>query len=515
MEFLQQSITLLSEPPANIVFHLVTLFALQVVFAISFSRWRRDPDDVQAQHLTWASAGVFVGRLLLLFVGLLTSNNPQQLAATLPPLEQAINTMTIALIVWSFIPHAQYSNRIVDIALVIILALCGVLYLFFAQDWQNQINGGVTYYHSTLQSAIWTIIQIGILVAGLTFLLVKSERQHAMPIMTILVLLFSTVLQLFNQNEFIPSDTNIPYVIRLGFLIAFPLWAAYAYQYNLTPLLATQSEHQTAAMRYNHGLQDASQVIATRQLQRRIAKSIEMAANLLEAEFVAIGLVDVQTPFELTFNSNLLDDNTNENRIWTINLNKITTFSLALTQGNTTELLTEGLGARQLHDFYQSVGIEPRGPLLIHSLAADGRSLGLLIAGASVDVQTWPEEKRRLMPGIATYQAQAILNSQLTDVPVIAAPTPVIRASSSTVPSAILLDQVHLQTLQAENYQLKSELDTSRLETKQAVAKALAAQKQARHLAAALRAAQQASAESHTQQNEINVDTIISRPNSQ
>ncbi len=512
MEILQQTINLLSEPPGSVIYHLVTLFALQVVFAISYSRWRRSPDDSQAQRLVWASAAIFAGRLVLLFVGLFNSGDPQQAAIILPPLEQAINTMTIALLVWSLIPHSRSSPRLPDIVLVIILVLTGVVYLFFAQEWSNQIDAGVNYYNSTLQATIWSVSQITILTAGLAYLLLKAGLKEVLPIIMIVVLLLATVAHLFNHNEFIPTDTNVPYLIRFGYLIVFPLWAVYAYQYTLTPLLETESTYRTSAGRFSSALEEAAQIIATRQPQRRIAKSIDMAADLMEAEFVAIGLLDQQDDRYLRFTSNLKDENSAESKFWVINLNQQTTFGLALTQGNTMELIPEGIGARQLHDFYKTVGIDPKGPLLVHPLAANGTNIGLLIVAADAEKENWSFEKKDLLPGIAKYQAQAILNSQMpSDSPVVVPPPPGPRDTTSKVPSAILLDQARLYGLRAEIEQLQTSLKQSKLETKQAEAKALAAQKQARYLAAALRIAQQTAPNSREPEESIN-DTVITTP---
>lgn len=513
MEFLQQTIKLLSEPPGSVIYHLVTLFALQIVFAISFSRWRRNPDDFHAQRLAWASAAIFAGRLILLFVGLINSSNPQQAASILPPLEQAINTMSIALLLWSLIPQSRRSERLPDIILVTILVLSGAMYLFFANAWQYQVNAGVTNYNSTVQAAIWTISQIIILTVGLAYVMLKTGLKEALPVIIIVVLILATVAQLFNKNEFIPTDTNIAYMIRFGYLIAFPLWAVYAYQYTLTPLLATQSTLRTSSSKFGSSLEEAAQVIATRQPQRRIVKSIEMTSDLLEAEFVALGLLDQHNPQHMLFSSNLKDEDSGELKSWMINLNRQTALNLALTQGTTMELLAEGIGARQLHDFYSTIGIDPKGPLLIHALTANETNVGLLIAAAPPDKKNWPVEKRDLMPGLANYQAQAILNSQMpSEPPVVVPPLPGPRDSTNTVPSAILLDQVQLHGLRVERDELQRNLDKAKLKTKKAEAKALAAQKQARYLAAALRAAQQSGSDTGDA-TESTVDTMITPSN--
>ena len=54
MALLQQIIELLSRPPGSVIYHLVTLFALQVVLALAFSRWQRDPNDEAARRMTFA-----------------------------------------------------------------------------------------------------------------------------------------------------------------------------------------------------------------------------------------------------------------------------------------------------------------------------------------------------------------------------------------------------------------------------------------------------------------------------
>ncbi len=515
MDFLQQAIELLSEPPGSVIYHLVTLFALQIVFAIAYSRWRKDPEDSQALRFIWASGAIFLGRMVLLIIGLINSNNPQQVAILMPPLEQAINTITISLIVWALIPHPQKAKRILDILLVSVIVISGILYLFFAQDWVNQIESGVTFYNETVQATVWTIMQIVILVLGFSYTLLKIGLQEMLPALIFLILIFSSVANLFNQIEFVPTDTNVTYFIRLGLMIALPLWAVYAYQYTIEPLLQSESSFMKSAGRYKNGLENAAEIISTSQNQARIVKSLKMTSELSEADFVALGLVDRQNPFQMQFVTDMANGGTSEYKEFIINLNQQSAFTLALTQGNTIELLPEGIGARQLYDFYHDAKIEPKGSILIQPLSTDERRIGLLLVGAPSERKVWSKEIKELLPGLAKFLAQAIQNSQRPtelSIPVSARPEP--REDPDTVPSAILIDQVRLHGLKAERDELQMALDKAKLETKQAQARALAAQKQARYLAAALKAAQMAAKQKP--QNEADVDTVVtSKRNSQ
>lgn len=491
MDFFLQIIRLLSEPPASIIYHLVTLLALQVVFALSYSRRRRDDDDANAQRLMWAAAAIFLGRLLLLVVGLVNAREPAQAAALLPPLEQAVNTATAALMVWSLIPPPKRWPRLWDVLLLLVMVLIGVFFLFSAQSWREQIEAGLSAFASTPQNVIWTIFQIVLLAGGLSFSLVTARAKEALPAVILAILLLAAILHLWTYFDTIPIDTNVAYWLRLGYLIALPLWAVYAYQYYLSPLLASEQTYEASVARFGETLGRASEVIATRQRERRIAKSLEMATYLLEAEFASIGLVDHRNEQRINFSSNITNASTPAIKQWALDLSRHPTLKAAFKQGQTIELLPTGLGARQVHDFYGAFGSDPQGPLLIHPLVDDVTHFGLLVVAARRGLEEWTVEQKQLMPGLAKYISQSVANSAVP-APSYAAvtPPPARREVTETVPSAIFLDQVRLNSLQAERDELRAELEEAIERRKKAEEKALVTQKQARYLAAALRAAQ-------------------------
>ncbi len=509
MEFLQQIIRLLSEPPGSVIYHLVTLFALQAVFALSYSRWRRSPEDEQAWRMTWASAAIFLGRLLLLFAALYYGRDPQQVAIYLPPLEQAINTATGALLAWSLVPRPARLPHMPDIILVLILVLVVVMFLFFAQDWRSQVENGITYYGGTPQAMVWAVLQFVILASSLAYLLIKSRLREPLPAIIIGLLLLAQIIYLFNYSEFIPTDTNIPYWLRLGYLIAIPLWAGYAYQRTLSPLLATEMIQKRSLLGFGASLEEAAQIIATRQPERRLAKSLQMSSHLLGASFVAIGLCDRSNTRLLHFTSSFPGSEATDPRKWTLDLAEHPSFNAAFAQENTMELSPSGLGARQLHQFYRAVQVEPLGPLLVHPLIANDKHIGLLVVAATAELETWSDYHRSLVPGLSSYVAQALFNSQTPPVQFrIAHSAPETRIASETIPSAILLDQAQLQSLEYERDKLQTALEAAVESRKHAEAKILVQQKQARYLAAALRAARQ-SLEKPDEAVEPQMDTLI------
>lgn len=489
MDLTRQIIELLSEPPGSFIYHIITLFALQVVFAISFSRWRRQPDDDYARNMSWASAAIFAGRLLLLAAGLIFGRDPAAAAGILPPLEQAINTASVLLLVWALVPPIERYPRLLDVLLIVSLVVTGVMYLFFAQEWQSQMAAGVTAYHGTTQATVWTLVQIAILAVSLAYLLFNGRQLGALPPIIISVLLLANIIHLWNYPEFIPTSTNVAYWVRLGNLVALPLWAVYIYIYAMSPLLETESRLQGSVVKFSNSLEGAAQVITTDQPQRRMAYSLRLINDMFDTSFAAIGLVEEGHSDTIRFYCALPEQSPGETRQWEMDLSEHVTLNTALRQDGTTLLLRDGLGSRQLYGFYEAADMEPAGSLLIHPLATNGTLLGLLVIPAPGNGQQWTEEAEKLVPGLAHFIAQALVNSHTRALEVPEAEPEVIMPVSS-VPAAIVMDSVRVKDLQHQLEQLRIELQDAEKKRRQAEANAAASQKQARYLAQALRSIQ-------------------------
>ena len=66
MSLLQQLIQYLSQPPDSIVYHVVTLLALQATLGLAWWQARRSPEDAFARRLAWAAGIILLLRLLIL-----------------------------------------------------------------------------------------------------------------------------------------------------------------------------------------------------------------------------------------------------------------------------------------------------------------------------------------------------------------------------------------------------------------------------------------------------------------
>lgn len=460
MFLLQQLIQLLSEPPGSMVYHLVTLFAIQVVFAIGYTQYRRNREDDQALRTAWAAGVIFVGQLVLLAIGL----TAPQAIGMLPPLEQALNTATIVLLLWALIPPPAASPRLSDMLVVSALVITAVMYLFFAQAWQAEVTqGSRQVYNTSAQAGIWHVIQIVLLAAGLLLTLLRADTRRSLRPFIIGLLLLAHIAQSMNEPAYLLNATSVPFWARLGQLVAFPLWAAFAYQQSLSPLLDTRTQYARQSRRFATVLDAIGHMLTLPDAQRPAAALGLVQTLLPEAGWVAVGQFDSNTAGMLTC---VARDGSGHGREFTLTLAEWPRLQTALAQQTGQAFVGEGIGARDWHQFYATTGLEPQGPLLAEPLLA-GEPVGLLMIGGPEALDAWPETDRLLASGVAQLLAIALTGG----TPVAEAQPPAELAQLRAERDAL---QVELHTARASADQAEQQLAAMRKET-QALSASLAA----------------------------------------
>ena len=434
MSFWQQLNQLLSEPPGNIVYHLVTLFAIQATLAIALGQWRREKGEARRdersglpRRLALAALGLLITRVILLAVSLVVATYPDVTLPSriLPPLEQGINTITAILVVWAMVPSLPSVPRLNDVVAILLLLLAGVMYAFFAQNWALTAQAGMTY-NGSQQSTIWGGFQLLIIVAGLVALLLRFDPSYGLRLPAVLVLLVAHLVQFWNYPETVPTQSEIPFWIRLGHLVALPLLAVIAYRQAIDGLVAARLSNQPAPLQITSALRWAERVIAGDSHDEVSRQGAQMSAALTGAEFSAIAILRGEDGDHLAVAS--AGSELREARTWALKLSDWPAFRLALDQGQPVELLPEGVGARQLHELYRELGIGSSGSLLIAPLISIAGERGLLLLGGPPHGAVWPDELVAVAPMLAAYVAQALDKTQ----PVSAAP-PVAEPEAVTV----------------------------------------------------------------------------------
>lgn len=503
MSLLLQLIRFLSQPPGNIVYHLVTLFALQAILGMTLRQWRHDRHERSAWRMSVAAGCIFLAHLGLLVVGLSGQNNTAVAVTYLPPLSQAMHTITAVFLIWALAPLNDHQPRLSLTFLVAMLILIGVMSISFIQNWQSQATSGQPY-NSTLQATIWGIFQISILLVGFFVSLIRRSLRATLRPFILGIFVLAYVAHFWNYPELVPTDNDVAYWIRLGYLLAFPLWAVLIYQQTTTSPSSqrTGMTDATAIRPLPTTLPLFQQLITSLELDNTLQAAIELLGELTQARFVGIALAPANAPNQLRLTSNLPQIEQNQPRSWNLNLDNWPAFRLAREQSDYVELRANGLGARQLHLLYTELGLHLFGTMLIHPLLVKEQWLGLLLLARTQDQPEWSEPEKETLIELTHYIAQAIYNSQqFTAVTAQISQTPAF-------PPTTQADSGRIITLEDESRRLLSELETAQSRARQAEARAAEARKEATDLGAALTTLQEGRRDGHQTELEMEIATL-------
>ncbi|MGC9467827.1 MAG: hypothetical protein ACP5HS_04500, partial [Anaerolineae bacterium] len=127
MYVLEEAVRLISQSPGNIVYFLVTLFALQQAFVSALSARRAAPDLMVNRRWLWSAGAMVVTRLLLIAVGLLGVAGLIVPSNFMPPLERWILVATALLIAWAGLYSYQPRGWQTSV-LLLLLGLSAIVY---------------------------------------------------------------------------------------------------------------------------------------------------------------------------------------------------------------------------------------------------------------------------------------------------------------------------------------------------------------------------------------------------
>lgn len=476
MNFWQQLNQLLSETPGNLVYHLVTLFAIQATLAIAVAHWQREQSaDTLTHRLAVGAGALLLVRVALLGVSLwLLSQDDRMLPVrVLPPLEQAINTLTALIVVWMVTPRLPRLPRLQDALGVLVLLLIGVIYVYFAQGYEP-VEGAT--YNASPQSYFWGLLQLALLGLGALWIAVRRFPSGGLRFFPVLLLFLGHLMQVWDFPERSPGNTEITFWIRVGQLAAFPLLAVLAYRHTMQQLLAARLENRPALEQLSETLRQAARVLEPVELVGTLKAAVRMAYDVLQPAVAGVALNDPDHPSLLQ----VVSTQGEEVLQWELNGDTWPAFRLAVEQQQAVELLPNGLGARQLHSLYEELGVrEAEALLLVPMQGGQEQPAGVLFAGALPGETVLPAEKRAVMPVLADYFGHLLAHYRPEGHAGVVLPPP-------PAPAGVGLEQ--LAAVEAERERAVAEAGELREQLEETEGRLAAAQQQARDLAATVEA---------------------------
>lgn len=494
MSFAEQLIRLFSEPPGNLVFQLVTLFAIQVTLALAWWLWRRQRADGQPDPFTWrlllASAGLLGLRIVYLLVVLWLPGRGETTLAyqVLPPLEQAMNTATIILLAWPLLPPLPRLPRLIDMAALLLLLLTGAMYLSFAPAWAGRVAPGVIY-NGTGQATVWSVLQTAILVAAVGWLLARRIPGRGLRLAPLSVLLLAHLIHFWNYPEAVPSSSEIAHWVRLGQLVALPLLAVVAYRHTLAYLLLALPEpgREPAVELPAQFIRAATQVVRAFPSDNTTQLAIDAVAGLFPADFAALAMVQPEAGDELRLYWPAGAGAVSRPGRAALAMDDWSAVRLALKSQQSVVLQAGGFGAHELQALTEVLGAEALAFLLVEPLLVGDAPLGVLLLGCQPGREEVGSSVGSLAPSLAAFLASTLANAQayqeaLRNV------APMTPASEAVVTGRVI-------ALEEERDRAKAQVEVLHSRWRQTEGQLLAEQQRATELVGQLAAQELAAAE--------------------
>ncbi len=413
MDVLLEAIRLLTEPPGDLVYFLVTLFALQQALLPALTARRRSPEAMAPRRWLWAIGGVLVGRAVLIVLALLGNAQVLDPVVILPPLERFIQVTSIALIVWALFSHraARWQTYVL---LLLIVAAIGFFVIYDLPQWPL-LYANNSPYSGTFQEWVWEVAAIALLTIGLLGQILLRPPEWEWAVGALIFWLAGHVAQLRwpTPNVYF-SDWE-----RLAALVAYPMLTAYVYRFfavGTAPAAPAQVSLDSTPLPFSgstmdvHALQALLEGVETaRELEPALIITSSRLARFLKADVCIIALredseipqvraVATHPPTGL-LEAPLID---------------LTRYDLLLQvwQEGKARILQEPNAPPWLLQLYRVLGFAESGPLLILPLQAQGEQIGLLFLGNPESGDKW-NPNALLAPNItAALLAAAISRTQ-------------------------------------------------------------------------------------------------------
>ncbi|MBN1120255.1 MAG: hypothetical protein JXJ17_04200 [Anaerolineae bacterium] len=450
-----QIINLVGQPPGSLVYHFIIFFAVEAAFAISIGQWMRER-DTGTFRLALSIFLLFFGRVIVLIASLAAWQGFLPRNVLLPPVERAVDTLTIASTAWAFItmntPDLMRRNFLADVLAagtigLILIAFGGTYYFWGTGTASEQLFNGLWI------DVVWAIAQIGLALIGLVWMSFrfKSIYDFSLKGLTLLILGSAAAIHLGW-----PVLGDVASVVRIGQILAMPMLAAIAYRHVVEQLLNIDTfepswltAEPASTLAVPPGMADPAPVpppgtfdetvrtdkpepveeiklpvgpplldvvdavgglLVTLEPAEIVQEAPRVVATALRSDVCALAIVDedvVQAAIVGGY------DNISQAPLPQGIIDLADHPSIVNALGRLRQMrLTTQRNARELRDIYRLLGITHEGPAFIQPLVNGEERIGVLIAASPYSTRMLSNEERDLLDRLGPLVTAALLNAE-------------------------------------------------------------------------------------------------------
>ncbi len=402
MDILGQAIQVIAEPPGDLVYFLVMLFALQQALVSALSADRANPGQPLARRWLWAVGGMLIGRIALTVLGLLGVTGLLTPSGVLPPFERWLIIGSALAMTWASLAGA-FSQRWHTPVVVGLLALSLVIYGYDA----IAQSAPATLILLPGNSALWE--QAGVLLAlgiAITMLALLRPPEWEWGLGVLFFWAVGTVAQLVLVNPVSPIDGWQ----RLASLVALPMLS----------ILVYRQVHDTGAQGSRRAR--PSDALPLVEVVQSIGRANDLESALIVASSKLAGLLRAEMCTLALAEADLSDGAEAANSLQVVAIHPPTAvqmdpprLDLANYEGLRVAYVERRVVTSSSSDatpwltgFYAALGLAEFLPLAVIPLRHQGRSLGLMLLGGPQDARSWHEQDLEDATLVAGIIAEAI-----------------------------------------------------------------------------------------------------------
>jgi len=392
MALLRYSVKLITVPPGDLVYHLVTLFSIHLILGVAFGHWNRNRRDPTAIRLLVIGVGFAFARTLLMLVAVLDRIGVISPNIVLPPLERFLDLATLLLVVWAFLPILEQHYRLGVTLLLLTLLITAGVYAAFATLWPQAEAQG-TVYNGYWQEMVWEFSAIAVLGLALIAGVIWGGDDWGLVTCLFALWLAGHILQIT-----VPfTDSHAAGWVRLANLAAWPLVAGLVYRRVLSASPAMDGDTTLEMI----SILEATQCIeASRDIEAALRLAVSSIAHALRADMVAIGLPVPGLAKKIRIVA--LHPSTEAmlaHQEPTLLVSRHPLLATAIQTGRL-QCSATPLKAPSIAALYRRLGSDRPGPLLVQPLVDEGALLGIMLAGNPISQQRWTVRDEQVLQAV-------------------------------------------------------------------------------------------------------------------
>jgi signal transduction histidine kinase len=408
MSLLREFVQVITIPPGDLIYHLVTLFAIQIILVVAFGHWNRNRQDPTARRLLVVGIGFFLARALLMLVAALDRVGMVWADGVMPPLERFLDFTAVLLVAWAFLPILDQNARLGVALLLILFLIAAGVYAAFAVLWRQTVGQDV-FYNGYWQESVWEFSTLALLIVA--FIAGVIWRTADWGLLTCLFGLW--IGGHAAQYAFPITDSHTAGWVRLANLVALPLLASLVYRYALSaPLGWAPGEDEDTTLGVVGILQASRRIEGGQEVDAALELAASSVARAMGADVAAIGLM-LPGPakglriFALHPSTSVMLEQQNLNLMVSDHPLLATTVQTGRPQHAYTPRKISISAA-----LYRSLGFEQSGPLLIQPLADGETLLGAMLIGNLTSQQQWTARDERIVQAMGAAITTSLINAR-------------------------------------------------------------------------------------------------------